>query len=67
MWNNDKSWCECKKHHVCGKDYIWNPSTRGCENRKYLASIMGDSVITYDEVIESYDEETNFLWKQRNL
>ena len=18
-WNNDKCWCECKKHHLCGK------------------------------------------------
>ena len=29
-----------KKHHVCEKDYIWNPSTCSCENRKYLASII---------------------------
>ena len=25
-----------KKHHVCEKDYIWNPSTCSCENGKYL-------------------------------
>ena len=42
------------------KDYIWNPSTCGFKNRKYLASIIDDSVITCDDVIESYDEETNF-------
>ena len=29
-----------RKHHVCEKDYIWNPSTCSCENRKYLASII---------------------------
>ena len=26
-WNNNKCRCECKKCHVCEKDYIWNPST----------------------------------------
>ena len=29
-----------KKHYVCKKDYIWNPSTCSCENRKYLTSII---------------------------
>ena len=46
--------------HVCEKDYIWNPATCGCENGKYLASIMDDSAITCDGIIESYDKETNF-------
>ena len=31
---------------------IWNPATCSCENGKYLASIMNDSVITCDEIIE---------------
>ena len=26
-WNNDKCRCECKKRHVCEKDYVWNPFT----------------------------------------
>ena len=39
-WNNDKFWCECKKHHRCEKDYTWNPATCSCENGKYLASII---------------------------
>ena len=26
-WNNNKCWCECKKVHVCEKDYVWNPAT----------------------------------------
>ena len=29
------------------------PTTCSCENRKYLASIMDDSAITGDEIIES--------------
>ena len=50
--------CEYKKCHVCEKQYVQNPATCSCENRKYLASIMNDSAVTFDEIIESYDEET---------
>ena len=50
-----------KEPHVCEKDYIWNPSTHSCENEKYLASIMDDSAIMCDKVIESYDEETKTI------
>ena len=57
-WNNDKCRCECKKHHICEKDYVWNPATCNCENEKYLASNMDDSVITCDEIIDV--KETNF-------
>ena len=53
-----------KKGHVCEKDYIWNAATCSCQNRKYLASIMDDSAIMCDEVIESYEEETNFNEKK---
>ena len=64
-WNNDKCSCECKKLHLCEKDFVWNPDTCNCENGKYSASIMDDSAIICDEVIESYDVEiktipTNF-------
>ena len=41
------------------KNYVWNAGTCSCENGKYLASIMDDSAIMYDEVIESYNKETN--------
>ena len=34
------------------KSYIWNPATCTCENGKYLAIIIDDSVITSDEIIE---------------
>ena len=33
------------------KNYLWNPATCSCENGKYLASIMDNSVIMCDEVI----------------
>ena len=64
-WNNDKCWCEWEKHHAYEKD-VWNPATCNCENGKSLASIMDDSAIMRDEVIESYKEETNFN-KKSNL
>ena len=63
-WNNDKCQCECKEPHVCEKDYVWNPATCNCENDKYLSSIMNDSVTTCDEIIESYNEETNLNEKK---
>ena len=25
-WNNNKCWCESKKHHLSEKDYIWSPA-----------------------------------------
>ena len=55
-WNNDKCWCECKnlkEHHIYEKDYIWNLATCSCKNGKYLTSIIDDSVITCDEIIEA--------------
>ena len=60
-WNNDKCWCEYEKINVWEKDYIWNPATGTCENGKYLPNFMDDSVITCDEIIESYDEETKLF------
>ena len=55
------------KNHVYEKDYIWNPSKCSCENGKYLASVIVDSVTTCYEIIgadaeaKSYDEETNTI------
>ena len=37
------------------KGYIWNPATCCCKNQKYLVSIIDNSVITCDDIIE---EET---------
>ena len=50
------------KKHICEKEYIWIPAICSCENGKYLASIMNDSAIACDEIIDmeakSNDEET---------
>ena len=51
-WNKDKCLCECKKCHVGKKYYIWNCATSSCKNGKYLASIIDDSAITCDEIID---------------
>ena len=58
--------------NVCEKDYVWNPSTCNCENGKYLASIMDDSAIICDEVIDAdadkeanSNNETNFNEKKQ--
>ena len=58
QWNSGKCRCECNKHNICEKDYIWNPATCTSENGKYLASIMND-VVMCDKIIESYDEEAD--------
>ena len=50
--SNDKCWCECKKRHVYENDYVGNPATCNCENGKYWASIMDDSTIMCDKIIE---------------
>ena len=49
------------------KNYIWNPATCSCKNGKYLASIIDNSVIKCDEIIEAdaeaklYDKETKTI------
>ena len=55
-----------KKHHICGKDYIWNPVTCSCENGKYLVSIIDDNlVMNCDEIIEETKTiPTNFYEKK---
>ena len=48
------------KDIICEIDYIWNAATCSGKNGKYLASIIDDSVITCDEIIDalakSYEE-----------
>ena len=53
----DESRCECKKHNVCEKDYVWSLARCNCENGKHLASIMDNSAIMCDEVIDAEAEE----------
>ena len=62
--NNDKCRCECSCMWK-----RWNPSKCLCENGKYLASIIDDSTIIWNEVIKSNEEEirtisTNFNEKE---
>ena len=40
-----------KKIHVCEKGYVQNPAKCNCENGKYLESIIDDSTIITDEII----------------
>ena len=47
-----------KKHHICEKDYVWNPATCKCENEINLVSIIDDSTIICDEIINV--KERNF-------
>ena len=72
-WNNDKCCYKCKnpkKDRVSKKDYIWNIALQSRENDKHLASIIDDSVITCDEIIDaeanSYDEETKIVTTNYN-
>ena len=58
-WNDDKCWCESKKHHLCEKVCVWNPAIGDCETLKYLACIMDDFAIMYEKVWESYDEDAD--------
>ena len=44
------------------KIYIWNRAICSCENGKYLATIIDDSMITYDKVIKE-----KFLMEKGNL
>ena len=53
-------------HHVCEKDYIWNPAASSCENGKYLAIIMDDSAIACGEIIDKYVEEAKTISKNFN-
>ena len=54
-WNNNKCWCECKslkEHCLCKKGYFWIPATSSWRNVKYAGSIIGNSVVLCDEIIE---------------
>ena len=67
FFSNDKCRCECKKRHICEKDYIWNPAICCCENGKYLASIIDNLVITCDQVIgEKTKQLQQILMKKTN-
>ena len=53
-WKYDRFLFETKNpmKHMCEKDYVWNFSTRPCENGTYLENNIGDSAVVCDEIIE---------------
>ena len=64
MLNTDKCWCECKKHNISEKILYLESFTCSYKYGKYFSNIMDDSVITCDEVTESYCKETiSVPWK----
>ena len=65
-WNSDKCWCECKKPHLCEKDYIWNSVTCSCKNGKFLTSVTDHSVITCDEIIEEETKPVTTHFNEKN-
>ena len=52
---------------VCKKYYIWNPPTCSCENGKYLGSIIDDSVIMCDEIIEETQTISTYFNEKNHL
>ena len=42
--NNNKCRCECKKHNISKKDYVWNPTTCAWEIGEYLTLIKVGSL-----------------------
>ena len=47
------------------KDYIWNADACICENDKYVASIIYNSVIACDEIIEETKTVPTNLMKRK--
>ena len=75
-WNNDKCRCRVKNQkelHLRKKNYIWDSATCGYEIGIYLASIIDDSVITCDEIIEetrtilTYFNNKQVTYKTKNV
>ena len=46
-------WSENPRKIVCEKGYIWNPAKWSCENGRYAGSIIDDSMIMCDGIIET--------------
>ena len=47
------------------KNYPWNPSTCACENDEYLGSLINDSAVTCDEIIEPIKIRTTNLGNKK--
>ena len=63
---NDKYACECKKRHVWEEDSIWGIASCNCDNGKYLANIVDNSVITYDEITEEETKTVTTNFNEKN-
>ena len=57
-WNKNKCWYKWKKFHISEKDYIWIPAICSLKNGKYLASIIGNSVIACNETTDARETIT---------
>ena len=53
MWNQ-----KSKNHHVCARDYIWNPTACAFKINRYLKCITDGEVIA--TVTKSYNEPESF-------
>ena len=51
-------WVRVQKHLIYGKYYIWNPATCSWKNDRYVASIIDNSVITHDDIIDAEETKT---------
>ena len=65
-WNNDKCQCECKKHHICEKDYIRNPATCSCEDGKYLASIWMIQQLRVIKLLKKKQKQLQQILMEKN-
>ena len=42
-----------QEHNASEKDCTWTPATHSCKSGKYVGSVIQDSAITCDEIIEA--------------
>ena len=57
--------CESKNYCTCKKDHSWSRNTSICDNSRYLKSIINESVIVCNEIINVTEivstNVTNFI------
>ena len=65
-WNNNECWCDCEHvKNICEKESYLELCNMYWENGKYVGSIIDDSVIICDEIVEgtrlvtTYNTSTN--------
>ena len=62
--NIDASIKILKKHRMCEKDYFWKPAACSCENGKYLANIIENSMIKCNELMKETEVFQQILIKK---